>query len=160
MIVRQATTRDLFQIIPLFGELIHYLRKEGNGDTIFADDANLVFGGITEFLAARVNMQLQGESVRLLVGQDEATGSIVSFLSGIIAVCPRFCRHERLGDIEYVYPLSFQSTPLVREFDAWAQSMGATARICRGDVKNARANEVYKTREKSLHAQNVYLKTY
>ena len=158
MIVRQAATRDIYRILPLFADLIQYLRDKGNGNDIFADDGLLVFGGITEYLVARVNMQNEG--ARCLVGEDETTGDIVSFLTGIITVCPRFCRHEKLGDIEYVYPLSFASTPLVREFDSWAQSMGATARTCRGDEKNARANEVYKTREKSLHAQNVYLKTY
>jgi hypothetical protein len=160
MIIRQATTRDLLLIVPLFVDLVTYLRDHAvEGLDIFVDDELLLLGGITEFLAARIGLQ-DGGAFRVMVGQDEESGRILCFLVGFLERCPKFCRHELIGNIEYIYPLSIKSRMLAKAFDEWAKSQGATARICRADISNTRANEVYRRFEKSLLAQNVWVKPY
>lgn len=159
MIIRKATIRDLYLILPMFGDLINYLREHGNGNELFVDDEMTLFGGITEYLAGRINLQEQGGFV-VLVGENEDDGSLASFLVGNVERLPTFCRLGAVGNIEYIYPLSLKSRRLARAFDAWAKQLGATARVCRCDVRNERAYEVYRRFEKSQHVQNVFVKPF
>src|SRR5574343_305359 len=121
LVVRLATTRDIVTVAPLFMDLIAYLRSKGNGMDLMCDDEQLCIGGVIEFLAARVNVQ--GNGCLFLVGED--SGKVVSFVIGSVLYFPKFLKHSVLGDVEYLYPISFKSTPLMREFDAWAKSRGA-----------------------------------
>lgn len=115
--IRQAETRDIPIIIRQMGNLLAYLKKQGVSN--FADDQNQYVGGLIEYVALKMN-----NPNHIIFIKDE------SILIGMVEMFPGFMKHRLVGFLEYVYPLSFGSTPMAQEFEEWAVDRGATAIVC------------------------------
>lgn len=115
--IRQAETKDIPHIIKCFGDLLAYLKSKGVDR--FAADANQYIGGIIEYVALKMN------SPGHVILTDGA-----GILIGMVEGFPGFMKHRKVGIIEYVYPLSFGSTPIAHKFYEWAKDKGATAVMC------------------------------
>ena len=123
MTIREATPRDLPELIILFAKLLVYLESKGN--RLYTNDQNTFTGGIMEYLIVKMNLP---ESVVLVMAGDE--NKPVGFIVGWIVHYPKFFQDSTLGEIQFMFPLLLSSRPLLAAFDAWAQERGATARSC------------------------------
>lgn len=119
--IRPAETRDIPVILQLFIDLLDYLKGQ-NQDYNLDDDRDKVIGGVLNLIVA---MMATPNKVVLV---QEIDGQVTHFCAGGIARLPEFCKHEVLGELNWLYPLSAAAKPLVTAFDVWAQGCGATAR--------------------------------
>lgn len=123
MAVREATAKDLPELVLLMAKLLVYL--EGKGNNLYTDDQNTFTGGIMEYLIVSMN----GFGSVVFVMTDEQDKPI-GFVAGRMVNYPKFFRDNILGEIQFLYPLSLPSRGLRDAFDKWAQERGATARSC------------------------------
>jgi hypothetical protein len=123
MPVRPAETRDLPEVVIMFAKLLKFLEGKGNG--LYTKDANQFTGGIIRLLGYKLT---QPGNIVLVKTDNE--DNPVGFLVGGMIEYPGFFADRLLGEVQWMYPFSFSSHGMVKEFDKWAQSQGATARAC------------------------------
>ena len=121
--VRKARTEDIPQIFELAVALVNSIKLISKTDC-FEDDPDQLLEGLAEFVKAKVEA-LVGHIVLV----EENGEGITGFLVGCIHTLPKFYKHNVLGQVEAMYPLSFKSKEMVNFFDAWAMVRGATARL-------------------------------
>jgi hypothetical protein len=128
MIVRQAEPRDLSRVEAMFKELCDFFagknpRHPIEPHALLNPDVKARDNGIATFLW----IKLTNEEHILLVGEDEA-GELVGFITGWIVYYPSIFKHQKVGEIQFMWPLSFDKSHKLRQaFDKWARSHGATA---------------------------------
>lgn len=121
--IRQAKTKDIPTLVILFSELLLSLEKHGN--RLYTKDPDRFMGGIMALISDKINT----ERNIVLVDTDEGDKPS-AFIVGWIVQYPEFFEDCRLGELQWMWPLSFGTKPLLDAFDAWAQKHGATARSC------------------------------
>lgn len=121
MRVRIAELRDIPAVAVMFHKLLDLIKKYGQW--VLSDNHSQVENGIIGFVLAKMSMD---ESI-VLVTVDE-TDWPNGFLVGWVLNYPSFYQHMRVGEIQFMYPASFEKSPyLLREFTKWRKGLGATA---------------------------------
>lgn len=119
--IRQAEPRDLPELKELFGKLCDYLR--GCGQWLLTDDPKDFDNGAYLFLLAKMAHEESVVFVSVDV-QDVPTGFVIGWLIHY----PGFYKYPVVGELQYLYPLSFQvGGPLARAFEKWSKERGATS---------------------------------
>jgi hypothetical protein len=120
-VIRQATAKDMPELIILFTELLAYLQKMGN--KLYTADDNIFMGGVMEFLIVKHH-----DPTSVILVQTDELDKPVAFVVGWIIQYPKFFKDCVLGEIQFMSNIGFKIRPLLDAFDAWAQDRGATAR--------------------------------
>lgn len=144
--IRQAETKDIPVIIRQLGNLLAHLKKQGIDS--FASDQNQYIGGLIEYVALKMN---NPNHVILIDGEN--------ILIGMVEPFPGFMKHRVVGFLEYVYPLTFSSTPLAEAFNVWAKDKGATAVVCLAHIQNEKVLAMYEREGFELH-QHLLMKEF
>lgn len=119
--IRTAQTKDIPELIILFNRLLASLEKHGN--RLYTQDENRYQGGIMAFISDKMNT-----SRNIVLVDTNEQDRPKAFIIGWIIFYPEFFNDYILGEIQFMYPMSFATRPLLDAFDAWAQEQGATAR--------------------------------
>ena len=121
MKVRQAELRDLPEVKEMFVKLIDYVKD--CGQWALSDNPADIGNGIMGFLLSKMSHE---ENVLLVaVGDDDVP---TGFLAGWIMNYPMFYQHQKVAELQFLYPLSFsEGAPLRTAFDEWGKGLGATA---------------------------------
>jgi len=121
MRVRRAELRDIPTMTRLFIKLLDQLK--GYGQWLLSDNPPDVENGVVAFLLGKMHTEENAVFVSVDDG-DLPTG----FLVGWMVNYPLFYKHQRVSELQFLYPLSFAQTPrLLKEFEKWARDLGATA---------------------------------
>ena len=121
MKVRQAELRDIPAVAMMFHELLNLLKS--HGQWVLSDNAADVENGVIGFLLFKMSTD---ENILLVTVDDKDWPN--GFLAGWIMNYPPFYQHKRVGEIQFMYPASFDRSPyLLKEFTKWRQGLGATA---------------------------------
>ena len=121
MNVRLAEPRDIPAITEMFKELCSYLEDKGQW-TLNPDWKQRENG-----IVALVSTKMVNEGNVVLVSED-AAGRANGFLIGWVLYYPSIFAHQRVGEIQFMFPLNFEKSPhLERAFDKWAKKQGCTA---------------------------------
>ncbi len=117
---RTAEPRDLDSLILMFRELCFSL--ESKGYELLNPDLKERDNGISAFIVAK--MTQEGNAV--FVTEDEH-GTANGFVIGWITYFPSIFQHQKVGEVQFMWPLSFEKSPyLSKAFDDWAKKQGAT----------------------------------
>jgi hypothetical protein len=121
--IRQAETQDLPELIIMFQALLSYM-KDSEVNIFCHDEPNRYVGGMMEYLVGK--SQASGHVIMVKSENDK----LVGFLIGMVEQFPAFHKHQRTALLEYLYPVTFGSTPLAHAFYDWAKEQGATTITC------------------------------
>lgn len=124
MKVRPAELRDLDRLKAMFIALCDHLKA--CDQWLLNSDRRELENGVVGFLLRKMFPPEGEESVIFVAAddQDRPTG----FIIGWIVCFPQFFQHQRVADVQFMYPLSFAQSPqLAFAFETWGRSRGATA---------------------------------
>jgi hypothetical protein len=141
MRIREATKDDIPRVLPLFTKLLLTIQKSANGRAVFTDDQqDFVLGAVEQLYFFQGHEP--GRTLFLVGGNDQ--NAIVGFLVGGLMDMPRFYKDKMIAEIQWYYPISFESVHLVHVFDGWAKEHGASVRTGACHVNNDLAMRIYK----------------
>lgn len=122
MKVRVAEPKDYETIKSMFITLCDYLENKGQW-LINQNKAERENG-----IAAFTMLKLFGHEESVVLVSVNGVGVVNGFLVGWMRYYPAIFTHQRVGEIQFMYPLSFDKSPyLIRAFSKWAKERGATA---------------------------------
>lgn len=120
MNVRHAEPRDIPAIAAMFKKLLEFL--EDKGQEMFNPDWKQRDNGIIAFISAK--MTHEGNAVLVT---DDDRGQPTGFLIGWVIYFPSFFKHQKVGEVQFMWPMSFDKAPYLGDFfDKWAQAQGCT----------------------------------
>ena len=120
MKVREAAPRDIPALADMFAKLCSYL--ETKGQWLLNSDQKERMDGIVAFIITKMT----SENNMVMVTDDE-NGVANGFVIGWILQYPSFYKYQVVGELQFLYPLSFGTGQYLRKaFDEWAKSKGAT----------------------------------
>jgi len=121
MKVRQGELRDIPVLTGLFITLLDQLKDYGQW--LLSDNPVEIENGVVAFLLFK--MHTEENVVFVSVNEDDRP---IGFLVGWILNYHSFYQHQRVNELQFLYPLSFESAPyLLDEFKKWGMALGATA---------------------------------
>lgn len=119
--VRLAELRDLPELREMFLKLIAYVKD--CGQWALSDNPADVENGAMAFLLSKMTHE---DNVVLVTSDEEDRAN--GFLAGWIMNYPSFYQHQKVAEIQFLYPLSFDRAAYLRDaFDIWGKARGATA---------------------------------
>jgi hypothetical protein len=120
MKVRRAELRDIPILTGLFIKLLDQLKDYGQW--LLSDNPVDTENGVVSFLLFKMHTE---ENIVLVSVDDDDRP--IGFLAGWVVNYPLFYKHQRVSELQFLYPLSFKSSYLLKEFENWARELGATA---------------------------------
>jgi len=122
MTIRKCESRDIPSVLNLAVSMMQHMKQQP-GITQFAEDDNVLVGGIIETL---IFWMMYDKHILLVM--PDARGRITGFLGGRVETYPAYYAHKQVGAILSVYPFAATAKPLVDAFDQWAKANGCTSR--------------------------------